>query len=361
MIKTTYLHKMTLTKRLFYKIKYSIHKLFHWEYWPQEIVYFIIYPYYAWIAWKLKAAGFFVIANPHDGEMNFLMESKIKIYKHIPTKYYPSTIYVEPTQDFNFILEEVKQAQISLPFITKPNIGHKGIGVRKIHSIEELSEHHQSAKHPYLIQHLVTYEHEIGLFWVRFPNEKNGKLIGIVYKEYLHVIGDGKSTLEELIYSDARTYYQLHYLKNKFKDEWNSILAKDEKKIIVPFGSHFRGSKFIDYSHKITPKLTETFNTICTQINGYYFGRMDIKFDNWKDLEDGTNFSIIETNGAGSEPTHIYDPNHSIFFAWKEIVRHLSYLKKVCLQNKQKGYQTANLKQLLKMYSDYKVYMKEIE
>lgn len=352
---------MNLQKRVFYKIKYTVHKLLHWEYWPQEIVYFIVYPYYAWIAFRLRAAGFFVVANPHDGEMNFLMESKIKIYNHIPTPYYPTTIYVEPNQDFNFILNEVKLVQIPFPFITKPNVGHKGIGVKKIYSEVELLAHHQSVKHPYLIQRLVEFEHEIGLFWVRFPNESTGKLTGIVYKEYLHVIGDGKRTLEQLIYADARTYYQLHYLEQKFKNEWNTVLPNGEKLIIVPFGSHFRGSKFLDISDKITPTLIETFNAICTQINGYYYGRMDIKFDNWKDLENGKNFAIIETNGAGSEPTHIYDPKHSIFFAWKEIVRHLSYLQKVCLQNKQKGYQTTNLKQLLKMYTEYKVYMKEIE
>lgn len=352
---------MNLARRIYYKIKHTIHKLLHWEYWPQEVVYCIIYPYYAWMAFRLRAAGFFVVANPHDGEMNFLMESKIKIYHHIPAQYYPTTIYVEPQQDLNYILDALTRASITFPLITKPNVGHKGIGVKKILNECELQAHHQSAKHAYLIQQLVTYEHEIGLFWVRFPNEATGRLTGIVYKEYLHVTGDGKSTLEELIYRDARTYYQLHYLKTKFKNEWHSILPEHEKLIVVPFGSHFRGSKFLDYSPKITTKLSKTFNAICTQINGYYFGRMDIKFDNWQDLENGKNFCIIETNGAGSEPTHIYDPKHSIFFAWKEIVRHLSYLLKVCLQNKQKGYQTANLKQLLKMYRDYKVYMKEIE
>ena len=148
-------------------------------------------------------------------------------------------------------------------------------------------------------------------------------------------------------------------------EEHNSLplylQSKDEKLIIVPFGSHFRGSKFIDKSDKITLKLTATFNAVCTQIKGYHYGRMDIKFDNWKDLEDGKNFAIIETNGAGSEPTHIYDPKHSIFFAWKEIVRHLSYLLEVCLQNKQKGYHGISLKQLLKRWSDYRLYMKEIE
>ena len=63
---------MNLAKRVFYKIKYTIHKLLYWEYWPQEVVYAIIYPYYAWMAFRLRAAGFFVVANPHDGEMNFL-------------------------------------------------------------------------------------------------------------------------------------------------------------------------------------------------------------------------------------------------------------------------------------------------
>jgi hypothetical protein len=348
-------------KKAFYKVNYFLHKLTHWEYWPQEVVYVWLYPYYAWIAFKTRAPGFIVMANVYETEMVSVMESKMKIYNYIPPLYYPTTIYIKPNQDFYVVLNEIKKAEITYPLITKPDVGHKGIGVKKIFTEVELATHHQSSKHPYLIQRLVDFEHEIGLFWVRYPNDKNGRLTGIVYKEYLHVIGDGKSSLEQLIYADARTYYQLHYLSTKYKNEWNTILPENEKLIVVPFGSHFRGSKFIDVSDKITPKLTATFNTICTQIKGYHYGRMDIKFDNWNDLEEGENFAIIETNGAGSEPTHIYDPKHSIFFAWKEILRHLSYLKTVCMQNKQKGYRGISLKQLLKRWSDYRVYMKEIE
>jgi len=351
---------MQLRKKAYYSVKYFLHKLTHWEYWPQEIVYFPMYPIYAYYGLKLKP-GFFVTANPHDGELNFLMESKIKIYNHVPNQYYPTTIYIEPKQNINYILNEIQSKKILFPLITKPDIGHKGIGVKKITTEEELLQHHAIARHPYLIQRLANYQHEIGLFWVRLPNEERGRLTGIVYKEYLHVTGNGKQTLEELIYSEARTYYQLHYLKNKFKEKWNSIIPKNEIILLVPFGSHFRGSKFIDYSYKLTPKLENTFNEICLQIKDYYFGRMDIKFDNWEDLEQGKNFTIIETNGAGSEPTHIYDPKHSIFFAWKEISKHLHYLGKISQQNHEKGYRYANLKQLLKMYRDYKVYMKEIE
>jgi len=54
-------------------------------------------------------------------------------------------------------------------------------------------------------------------------------------------------------------------------------------------------------------------------------------------LERGEKFSIIELNGAGSEPTHIYDPGHSIFFAWKEIIRHLNILCKISRVNHTKN------------------------
>ncbi|MFN8282731.1 MAG: hypothetical protein U0U67_05920 [Chitinophagales bacterium] len=352
---------MQPAKKAYYKAKYFLHKLANWEYWPQEVVYFPMYPLYALCAAKARHAGFFVTANPHDGEMNFVMESKIKIYSLIPKQYYPTTIYVEPKQGIASLIEQINKANIAYPFITKPNIGQRGIGVKKIYTKDELMQQHQTAKHPYLIQQLINYQHEIGLFYVRYPNEEKGKLTGIVYKEFLQVTGNGKQTLEELIYSDARTYYQLNYLQEKFKNQWNDIIPKDKTIMLVPFGNHVRGSKFLDYSHKITPKMEATFNNICSQIHGYYFGRMDVKFDNWQDLEEGKNFAIIETNGAGSEPTHIYDPKHSLFFAWKEIARHIYYLHKVTEQNHRKGYHYATLKQLLKMYSDYKIYIKEIE
>ena len=60
---------------------------------------------------------------------------------------------------------------------------------------------------------------------------------------------------------------------------------------------------------------------------------MDVKYNTWEELKEGKNFSIIEVNGAGSEPTHIYDPKHSVFFAWKEIIRHLNILLRISRYN----------------------------
>ena len=101
---------------------------------------------------------------------------------------------------------------------------------------------------------------------------------------------------------------------------------------------------------------------ICRQVPGFYYGRLDIRYQSWEDLKQGENFSIIELNGAGSEPTHMYDPRHSIFFAWKEIIRHLNILARISRINHRllkKPYM--NFTEGLKMLRANKQYVKLID
>ena len=119
----------------------------------------------------------------------------------------------------------------------------------------------------------------------------------------------------------------------------SEILAEGEKRLVVPFGNHSRGTKFLDYTHKANKQLCDTIDKLCRNINGFYFGRLDIKFNSWAELSEGKNFSIIELNGAGSEPAHIYDPKHNLFFAWKEIIRHWNIMFKIGRINYKTGTQ----------------------
>ena len=82
----------------------------------------------------------------------------------------------------------------------------------------------------------------------------------------------------------------------------------------------------------------------------FYYGRFDIRYQSRELLEQGKSFSIIEVNGAGSEPTHIYDPRHSIFFAWKEIVRHWRLLFSISCANHRLGYPYLSLWEGIEMY-----------
>jgi hypothetical protein len=278
------------------------------------------------------------------------MDSKIEIYDLIPQQYYPKTGIVKEKCDFETITTLLSKSEIKFPFIAKPDIGLRGSAVKKISNLEELKTYHNKANFDYLVQDLIPYEHEVGIFYVRFPNEKEGRITGIVSKEFLIVEGNGIATIEDLILLNPRFALQLKVLKKEYGTALKEVLPKGEKRNLVPYGNHARGAKFIDASHLISEKLTKVIDDMCLQINEFYFGRMDLMYHNWQDLEDGKNFQIVELNGAASEPTHIYDPKHSLIFAWKELARHITYMYKISVQNRKRGFNYLSHKDGMKQY-----------
>ncbi|MEM9869020.1 MAG: D-alanine--D-alanine ligase, partial [Bacteroidota bacterium] len=75
----------------------------------------------------------------------------------------------------------------------------------------------------------------------------------------------------------------------------------------------------------------------------------------------GKKFSVIEINGAGGEPTHIYDPDHSVFYAWKEIFRHWKLMNKVSILNHKKGYSYLSFKDGRAMLRDSNIVEQQIK
>lgn len=329
--------------------KLFIHKLTHWEYWPFQIVYIPIY--FLWLFYSIKARSlfFFNASNPTIKNGGFIMESKKAIYNLIPQQYYPKTELINEGTSLDEILKTIGVSGVKYPFIAKPDIGLRGSAVKKINNSDELQAYNNKANFDYVVQDLIPYKHEVGIFYVRYPNEKSGRITGIVSKEFLIITGDGVSTTEELIKKNPRYELQLKVLKQEYGKKLLSILPKGEKLNLVPYGNHARGAKFIDCSHWIKPKITEMINEMCLQISGFYFGRLDVMYNTWEEFENGENFSVVELNGAASEPTHIYDPRHSLLFAWKELARHITYMYEISVLNHKSG----------SPYLAYKVGMKE--
>jgi hypothetical protein len=318
-------------------LRLFLHKLFHWEYWPFQIVYIPIY--FLWVFYSIKAKSlfFFNASNPTIKNGGFIMESKKAIYDLIPQRYYPKTELINEGTSLEEIQKIVQDSGIKYPFIAKPDIGLRGSAVKKIHNSDELQSYNSKANFDYVVQDLIPFKNEVGIFYVRYPDEKAGRITGIVSKEFLIITGDGVSTTEDLIKKNPRYELQLKVLKQEYGWKLRDILPKGEKLNLVPYGNHARGAKFIDGSHWISTKLNETINEMCLQIPGFYFGRLDVMYNTWEELERGENFSVVELNGAASEPTHIYDPKHSIFFAWKELARHITFMYEISVENHKKG------------------------
>jgi len=309
-------------------------RMLHWEYWPTALVYGPIFPIYLWYCLKARSLFFFSTSNPTIKNAGLMMESKFGIDSIVPEALRPASIYFEPGTEAATISAKLEIAGFIYPLIIKPDIGSKGMGVKKISLAAELETVVASFPVPFIIQPFISYPKEIGLFYVKIPGQQRGRITGIVRKEFLQVTGDGEKTILQLLNDNPRYVLQLQTLKKHFDSDIHRIIAKGKTEILVPYGNHARGSLFLDESHRITQKLEAVFDEACSKIKGFYFGRMDIRFASWEALEQGKDFSIIELNGAGSEPTHIYDPKHSIFFAWKEIIEHWHLLWQVSKASK---------------------------
>ncbi len=317
-------------------MKLFFYKLWNWEYWSMPFLYAPIYVLWLYYTLKTKHLFFFNAVNPTMRNGGFINNRKQEIYDLIPQRYYPKTRLVRMGNDFD-PTHVVDSWQVSFPCIAKPDIGLRGSAVKKITDLADWKAYHAKATFDYLVQDLIPYEQEIGIFYVRMPNEARGKITGIVKKELLVVTGDGKSSIETLLRQNPRYELQLKVLRKEYHDSLDTVLPEGEIRNLVPYGNHARGAKFLDISHAISPALTKVIDEMCQQIDGFYYGRMDVMFHNWEDLERGQSFAVVELNGAMSEPTHMYDPQHSIFFAWRELARHISYLFQISQINHQRG------------------------
>lgn len=281
-----------------------------------------------------------------------MMESKKDVYDLLPAGTYPVTLYFKPGTSADTVLRESLAAGIGFPMILKPDIGGRGRGVVVAKNAGELHYYVPQYNLPFLAQDFIPYEKEAGIFFVKNPGEAKGRVTGIVGKSFGSVTGNGWSTIGELIQADKRLCLYWDSLSPQLGKRIGDILPEGQTEVLVPFGNHARGAAFFNWHHLIDDRLHEWASNLANQIDGFYFGRLDIRFNNWEEMIMENKFSIIELNGAGSEATHIYDPSQSIFFAWGEIIRHWGYLYKISRANHQKGVSYMSFGEGRRMFRD---------
>jgi hypothetical protein len=336
-------------------------KLFNWEYWSFGMVYTWIYPVWFFLCLRARSFLFFSASNPSIKNGGFLAESKKDIHAIMPTHLYPPTLHFSANADENTVISALLEHGFEYPLIGKPDTGGRGRGVKVLKSKEDVKAYVQNASVDFHIQKFIDYPEEVGIFYYKYPGEETGRISGIVRKEFMSITGDGVSTMRMLLEADNRSLLHLKTMEKMYGSLLDTILAKDVKKVLVPYGNHARGAKFLDDSFLADKQLLNTIENLCRQIKDFYFGRLDIRYANWEQLKEGKNFCVIEVNGAGSEPTHMYDPKHSLFFAWKEIIRHWNILWKISRMNHKKGVPYLSINEGIKMFREDAENSKKLE
>lgn len=294
-------------------------------------------PYAIYLAIKAKNPVFFTAANPAIKSSGNGTESKYEVLQLIPEKFRPKSVLVPPYSNFNNVIHQLNEKEITYPLIAKPDIGFRGLLVTKIYSADKLKQYLKKYPINIILQEFLDYENECGVFYHRNPNSKKGWISSLTLKRFLTVTGDGKSTLNQLINKNTRAKLHINFLTEIHQEKLNKVPNKNELIKLSVVGNHSKGTQFINGNHLISKKLEQTFDELSTSIQGWYYGRVDIKYNTFNELESGSCFKILEINGILAEPTHIYDSeNYTYFQALKAIRHHWKSLFKIATANHQK-------------------------
>ncbi len=333
-------------------------KLLSWEYWPQWIVYMPLGFYYLYLSARARSLFFFSAANPGIETGGMFFESKWDVFQLIPEHLYPTTVQIGEKESIEQVARRIEAAGIAFPLIAKPDRGERGWGVQKINSVSELAEYREKNRVTFLIQAYVDYPVELSIFYVRHPHTDKGVISSVTYKKLLSIIGDGHSSVRDLILSADRAYLQKNVLFKQFASRLADVLVDGEELILVPYGNHVRGAEFKDYRAIIDDELLTTFDSICRQIPGFYYGRFDLRVKSLDDLKKGEHIAIMELNGAGAEPAHIYDPRFSFLKAQSDILWHYRRMFEIAMHNKQQGSAFMTMNEYRRLKVEEKAYKK---
>ncbi len=280
---------------------------------------------------RLRKANFFAAANPALENGGLYNYSKFAAQNHFPLSNLPLTCLIHSDENFVLIRQRINEQHIQFPFIIKPDEGERGKGVKLVSNHEELETYlRDQPKDAYLVQAFVEKYQEYGVFFFKNPVTGEVSIPSLTRKISLQVIGDGTSSISELIQNHPRAsrYRRLFHL-----DDPNLIPFQDELVKLSPMGNHCKGAVFLDYSNYISSEMMAAFERIFENVEAINYGRLDVKVDDLSDLSDAERIIILEVNGANAEPIHMYSPEKSYQEGLKTISTYFQIMAKMAKCN----------------------------
>lgn len=311
-------------------------KIGNWELWPFSLRYLFITPAWLWYCIRSGSFWFFTPSNPTLTFGGFEGEGKKEMYDQLPVEYLPKTMYVHPSEPFEKVTKRIAENGFTYPFCVKPDVGMKGLLFRKVDKEAQLKMYHQQVPVEYIVQELVAYPIEASVFYYRSPNSETGVVSGFIQKELMEVTGDGKTSLMDLILQHPKAKHRLEEMRIKHADCLDMVLPENSRYYLTYAANLNRGATFVNLKHLIDEQLVAVFDKL-SRPTQFYYGRYDLKCSSIEDLKQGKNFLILEFNGSGAEPNHVYNAGYSLRKAQQEFLLHWKMLYQISRHNYQQG------------------------
>ncbi|MDG1753351.1 MAG: alpha/beta fold hydrolase [Rhodothermales bacterium] len=335
-------------------------RISRWEFWPPFVFYPPVVAYVLFLAIKYRSLMIFTASNPGIPGGGFVGESKKDMLDLLPEAQGHVARFVVLNEDSDYeqaVSEFMTSNELSFPIVLKPDVGDRGHGVLIADSLEQIATfmgERNPNDAPVLLQEFIPGE-EFGVFYARRPSEERGSVISVTEKQLISVHGDGRHTLEELILDDERAVCMAPLFFKRHMAQLDTVIPAGEHFQLVHVGTHARGALFLDANHLITPELEAAFDTIAASSTGFYFGRFDIRTPSADTLKNGGSFHILELNGVTSEATHIYDPNTSLWTAYRTLFEQWDLAFAIGKENVARGSKVAGFLDAVRLIFRFKI------
>ncbi len=318
------------------------------EFWPGWLFYAPIVAQWIWLGLRWGDMSLPTAANPHIETGGLCGESKASILDQVtgPARdMLAPYVRIEASAPVSLIEATMRDTGIAYPVILKPDIGCHGNGVRLVESgrilASALPEYPQGVE--LIVQRYIPWPCEAGIFYVRRPGERRGRVTSITLKTPQSVVGDGRRTLRDLVLADPRAGRVPQLYLSHLAGRLEEVPGAGEQVRLVLVGNHCKGSVFRDAMHEATPALAARIEDLARAMPEFHFGRIDLRFRSLAALRRGEDFAVIEINGAGSEATHIWDARTSLWKAWRDQLWHYHQVFAIGRANRARGFKTSGL------------------
>ena len=249
------------------------------------------------------------------------------------------------------IRRAMARAGIAFPVVAKPDLGMCGFGVRRIADEPALARYVASfpAAQTIVLQQWLADAGEAGVFYARHPREAKGRIIGLALRYPPQVLGDGRSTVAQLIAADPRAG-RAQQAGHEIAVDCSRVPVAGESVQLAMIGSTRVGGLYRDGSACITPELTAAVDAIARDMCQFHFGRFDLRFPDLQALREGRGLRVMEVNGAGSEAIQAWDPDIGAAQAFGIIFAKQRMLFEIAAANRAHGHRPIGLARLARLH-----------